>query len=199
MTLGEVRIARTFSAWLAKNGSRLLRLPSDEAADEIGDFIVALDSRLGVEVGNSKPAQGEAEARELIITAFSNREAFPLVRQIVDSSIATSGWRVVALKPPRGFDFVVTVGDSELQANDLTFIADPVKAHVIRLVAEPSALAAVSPDDALEIGWLVVETGLGEELSSRIAALDLISSNESNQPGESISELAEYVRSFQMA
>ena len=94
---------KTLCEWFEKNRSRLRREESATVADELAGQLLRIDGRLGVEVG-----EGLESDREVILTAFSDPDAFSLVHSIVDSLSAQDGWRFVALKPPRGFAFKIS-------------------------------------------------------------------------------------------
>ena len=64
-----------FVLWTKENLKILLKQPADIVANRIGDAILAVDDRLGVEVAN----QADRGVREVIFTAFSNPELFPVV------------------------------------------------------------------------------------------------------------------------
>ena len=135
----------------------------------ICDAILAVDSQLGVEIANEE----EGGIREAIITAFSAAELFPLVHQIVAQLSDIPGWRIVVLKPPRGFEFTLTVDGREVEASKLEFA--PIRGidRGIQLIAGPQLLSCLpTGQEREEFGWLIVETGVGEELAGRLRHIE---------------------------
>ncbi len=187
-----MRTANVFARWLSENAARLLAAPAAEAADEIGDHILELDDRLGIEVGDPGPDEPQDTPRELVLTAFSDRSAFSLVKEIADTLAAIPGWTIVALKPPRGFEFTTAIGDSELQASTLEFRPTSDDSRAIQLLVPAGLLIHVAVEDQAEIGWLIIEAGIGEELASSLTGVELIARLETS-PRWPMSALAGYV------
>lgn len=77
-----------FYDWVKNNAEKLRRMSSREAADVIGERLLEIDGRLGIEIERVD----ESKRRAAIITAFSDPELFPLVRSIVDGLKGLSGW-----------------------------------------------------------------------------------------------------------
>jgi len=178
-----------FVSWALTNMAELRTWPADEVANVISNALLRVDNRLGVEVSEGSVGGG----REIIITAYSDRELFPTVHQIVDKIPNVPGWRFVALKPPRGFDFVISLGNNKINANVLSFSPIPDINNGIQLLI-PHALYAkfASGGDIEELAWLIVETGIGEELSSKLQHIEF-SSSETVQKKKPITELNKYL------
>lgn len=155
--------AQNFWTWFSAEEARLRAAAPRDATGEIEDHIRALDSRIGVELG-------DADKRELIFTVFVQYEAFDLVRELVAAAPDFENWRVIALKPARGFDFNIDVGGTRVDASSITF--EPMDSP-----AMPGAVGIrCFVDDALAqnencggILRLIVATGIGEELAARIS------------------------------
>lgn len=165
----EKRIVE-FEAWARANLGRLHRMPASEAAEELGGALLRIDEQLGVEV-----EEGGSANREVIVTAFSDRTRFELVRRIVAGLGEHRGWTFVALKPARGFAFTLTLGNSPVSASRLQF--EPIEdiSGGVRILVESSIF--LPPESAAtEWGWLIVETGLGEELAARIPHIEVAAS-----------------------
>jgi hypothetical protein len=177
-----------FAEFMRGHGRRLREMDAREAADEIGDLVVSLDKRLGVELAESD----DSEEREVIITAFSDPTAFDLVERLVAGLRDLSGWRFVALKPARGFDFTVAVDDQMLNAKLLEFTPLPERGAIALVV--PTALAGHLADtkDSEELAWLIVETGIGENLAAHVQHLEFISADRA-QVKWPIERLASYL------
>src|SRR5579871_1032716 len=111
-----------FVTWARKTLPLLEGEPADQAAESAAAALANVDERLGVEVSEASAG----EAHELIVTAYSDPTLFPRVRQLVAAVGQVPGWTIVALKPPRGFDFSISIGSHHLAAETLRFrsIAD---------------------------------------------------------------------------
>lgn len=155
-----------FADWFRSQSSRLHALPSDEVADEVWEQLALIDEQLGVEVERHGDQKGP---RGIIFTAFSQPDAFPLVRAIVALLDPLEDWNVCALKPPRGFDFSLTLGRQELRASTLSFRPIPEIKNGFALLAPGLAVAGQGAEEA---AWLIMETGVGEELAGRISHLE---------------------------
>ena len=178
-----------FAAWAHEKLPPLRHELSDVVAGRISDQLLIIDPQLGVEVGDDEPG-----LREVIVTAFSEPSLFPLVHRIVGSVSDISGWCFVALKPPRGFAFKLSAGGSMIDAKALAFAPIPDVDAGIQLVVSPAILTALPGGrEAEELGWLIVETGIGEELAGRVQHVEFCSAGAT---GESlpIAELESYVR-----
>jgi hypothetical protein len=186
MTSNDVKIS-TFVSWVHKNLAGLRHQPSAVVADQLGEAILRIDGQLGVEV-----ADDESDVREVIVTAFSEPKLFSLVRQITKLLSDVPGWRFVALKPPRGFAFKLSAGPHRIDASSLEFAPiQDIKAG-IQLVVPPPVLEALSEQEAEELAWLVVETGVGEELAGLLRHVELSSAQAADQ--HPIEELGTHIR-----
>jgi hypothetical protein len=160
-----------FADWFRTHSQRLFGMASDDVAGEVAEQLCRLDARLGVE------AEGLAigKTRDIIFTAYSDPDAFPTVRAIVaaiGSGQPGDGghWNVHALKPARGFDFAITPGGQEkLQAGGLRFRRIATIEYGFELLYPGTC---VSGSGAEEAAWLIVETGIGEELAAKIGHLE---------------------------
>lgn len=177
-----------FVAWLQKHEAPMRHESASFVADQVGNEVMRVNERLGVEVADAR----EGEPREVIITAFSEPQLFPLVRKLVDRLAAFRAWKFVALKPPRGFAVRLAIGRDGVDAKELRFASIPEIAHGLRLVA-PANMQEVLPtgEDAEELAWLVVETGIGEELAAQIQHIEF--SDHEVEGAAPIETLADYV------
>jgi hypothetical protein len=180
-------IAR-FAAWFREDEGRLRRRSSSSIAAEVGEELLLIDDQLGIEV-----ADDGQSSREMIVTSFSEPRLFSTVRKIVESLQDLRGWKFVALKPPRGFSFAISVGEQTLHAEDLEFSVIRDIPMGIRLTAPPGVADLLSEgDEADELAWLTVETGIGEELAGLLEHVEY--SQESREGSRPITELAAYLR-----
>jgi hypothetical protein len=159
----------TFVSWLREESVRLRNAPVEDAAEGIAERLEQIDSRLGIELAK-EPESGEMD---LIVTAYSNEALFAIVRDLTSRLVPLPGWRVTALKPARGFDFDISFGKHTVRASELRWRELADVPHGFALIApQQSSIDIPSGSDGEELAWLVVETGLGEELASRIEHLE---------------------------
>jgi hypothetical protein len=145
-------------------------LDSRESASQIYDQLKLIDKELGVEIQRNK-----VNSREFIIAAFSDARLFELVKKLA-AGMSSPLWNVVALKPPRGFSFTIGDGGSAMRANDLRFLVDHSQdggSNVTLLLPKEAGANVTS-----ELAWLILETGIGEELSSKISKLTIEYNND---------------------
>ena len=178
-----------FWRWMKDASAELLEADGQAVADEIEERLSEIDKRLGVEVS------GPAERRELIITAWSDPSAFAAVRGLVAAAPPLPGWQIIALKPPRGFEFGIDLDGLKVDANELQFeplaAAEDPKLLGVRIYV-PSA----GDDDDERLGRalpLILETGIGEEAAAQIDHSEYVAG-----PGDEralpIGELLRYVQ-----
>lgn len=150
-----------FWRWFAQAEPRLRAAHPREVTGEIEDRVRLFDPRIGVELG-------DADVRELIFTVYVQVEAFDLVKALVAAAPAFPAWRMIALKPPRGFDFAIDVNGQQVDAAAITFEA-------LDAPAMPGAIgircfvddALWSDDNSKGILRLIIATGIGEEAAPR--------------------------------
>jgi hypothetical protein len=176
--------------WFHANAQRLRNLPAEQAAEELGEFVITLDERLGVEIADDLDRAG---TREVIVTAFSDSTAFELVKQLVNVLSDLEEWTFVALKPPRGFNFKLSLGNHAVEAKTLEFAPMPGTVPGIRILIPDSLVHQIRDEQAEELAWLIVETGIGEELCGRLHHIELASRSSADVTWP-ISELAGYVK-----
>jgi len=174
--------------WARENLPQLRHEASAVVADQLGDEVLRVDGQLGVEVGDDSPV-----VRDVIVTAFSEPTRFSLVRRITALLGELAGWQFIPLKPPRGFEFRLTAGEQQISASSLEFAPFPEIEGGIHLVAPRAVIAELPEKEAEELAWLVVETGIGEELAGRLQHIDF-SGGDGIVDRHSVRELEEYVR-----
>jgi hypothetical protein len=180
-------IINDFWTWFAENRDELSRAASEEITDQLYSALTHVDDRLAVEVAK------DAAGIEVIVSANGEREAFPLVHQLVRSFPNVEDWKFVALKPPRGFDFTLDVEDGSVEADKLSFdpleVGEDPKALGIRLFGLD---VDARLNDVDSLARLIVETGIGEELAAQI---DYIDTGPTSQASDTlpIAELLDYV------
>jgi hypothetical protein len=154
-----------FCAWFKTEAGRLRGLSLDAAADEILSALKKIDAGLALEMAD------HGQLRELVVTALGNPELFDVVRRIKSRLGTVVSWMITALKPARGFDFVLTTPEGgRVEASQLFFESLETNESPPRMVIRvflPSKTVA-HPD----IEWqlrVAVEAGIGEEACSHIA------------------------------
>jgi hypothetical protein len=158
-----------FWRWFQQHASALASDDDAAVADKLHAALIAIDEAIAVEV-----ATVDNQVREVIISGSGEPAAMQKVKAVVNASPVTHAWRFIALKPPRGFDFKLDYGGTELDASRLHF-GSMVSA------SNPGLLGIMiyCPDRLLrskrirDVMWRIVETGLGEEMAQSIAAIRL--------------------------
>ncbi len=154
--------ASEFWSWFVAHEAQLRQLDDSEeetVLDELLDQLESVCDELGFEIGTQPDG-----VTELIISAEGDREMFDRVRALVAEAPKLEGWRILALKPARGFDFIAEYGDWQLDPDDIWFMPlesdeDP-NALGLRL-SSPTEESA-EDDDFLAACFQLLETGLGE-------------------------------------
>lgn len=157
---------RRFIGWAQAHLPGLHGAAADVVADEVCEHLLTIDRQLGVEV--DEPVDGD---RALTITAFSDPRRVLLVHRIVAALSAIEGWHVVALKQPTGFACSIEHAATVIDAAALRF--EPIAGlHGGFRLLVPAGLPVPDGADGEELAWLIVESGIGEELAARIQHLE---------------------------
>ena len=179
-----------FWQWMSEASGELLEADGPSVADQVEERLRAIDARLGVEVSDP------GEPRELIITAWSDAAAFPVVRALVAAAPALPGWQIIALKPPRGFDFGIDMDGLRINAAELKF--EPLGApQDPKLLGVRIYVPSATDDDDERLGRalpLILEAGIGEEAAAQIDHTDFIAGPPSDDEALPIAELLRYVQ-----
>lgn len=150
-------------AWLLPRRDELRARSPDAVAEILTEELAKLDERLEVEVSD------DGTSRRIIISAGRQVGAFDRVRSLVASAPAIPRWAFVALRPARGFEFEFHAG-RRIDARALSF--QPLRAEDGRL-----SIRLLVPNPQFEgwsdIGWQVIEAGVGEEAAARLAGLEI--------------------------
>lgn len=180
-----------FWQWFVRHEAELRTSAADHVPDRIEAELRRIDPRLGVELSDP------GEQREMILTAWSRRDAFGAVRDLVAAAPAASlpNWQIIALKPPRGFRFSVDFGGLRIDAAGMRF--DPLASP-----QAPEALGLriyVSGAPPADERWsralpLVIETGLGEEAAAEIAHIEPAPAPPPDEKALPLEQLAAYVK-----
>ncbi|MEQ8768068.1 MAG: hypothetical protein RL885_29460 [Planctomycetota bacterium] len=131
----------------------------EDVLDELYDKLNEVAEGLGFEIGGSPDGP-----LELIITAEGDEDLFPAVYCLAESAPDIDGWEIVALKPPRGFDFIATYGDRSVDPDDVWFLEIESEERPgelgIRVALEGDTEGDV--DDLMTCLLGVMEAGIGE-------------------------------------
>src|SRR5215831_6533515 len=115
--------------------------------------------------GLSAEISDDEVCRELIVTADGDPRLFRVVEDLIEAAPHLMYWRVIALKPPRGFDFSLDFDGVSIVPSELFF--DPLKSG-----SDPTAIGIrVFAPGASRLPGIregmrqAVEIGLGERLA----------------------------------
>ena len=187
--------ANDFWKWFVSKEPTLWSFANDPEIllDEIGSALTAYSPGLSVEVSD----EGDGH-RELIISAAGNPELFEAVDRLVAAAPALKRWRIIGLKPPRGFDFVIesdgiTIRPEELRFDPLSNDADPTTLGIRVFVPSASRQPRL-----LETLQRAVEIGLGERLAATaIARIEVQEAPADTSEYLPLADLPKYVDWFQ--
>lgn len=156
----------TFWSWFTQESQALRELDPDAIAERIGAALEAEVGPLGVEVSDEE----EDGALDVVITAHRQALHFDTVKALVAKAPEVAGFRFIALKPANGFDFTLEVDGVELDASALRFEPMLGTAGVGLKVYLPDA--AARDEDVKDLIWLLLESGLGEEVAAGITQVE---------------------------
>lgn len=103
-------------------------------------------------------------ASELVVTSEGDRDAFPLVREIVARAPKVPGWSFTALKPKIGFPETTTWEGVEVTIADVLF--EPLESDSDPRLGLRLYVPELDPDEAEETHNAIlaaIDHGLGEE------------------------------------
>lgn len=178
-----------FWRWFKQQARVLLSDDDMAVADKLHAALAAVDEAIAVEV-----ATVSDQVREVIISGSGEPATMQKVKSIVDVAPIDHSWRFIALKPPKGFDFKLGYGGTEVDASQLHF--DPLEAggHPELLgimIYCPDSLAKI--DGITDVMWHIVETGLGEEAAQSIATIKVESETNRHDEAIEIQQLPDYL------
>ena len=182
-----------FWTWFVGNEAALRTAPGGEGPDKIETELRKIDPRLGCEL--SEPG----ERRELILTAWSQAPAFPVIRELAAAAPKEqlANWRITALKPARGFRFAINIDGLQVDASQLMF-------HALTSPQAPALLGLriyVTGAPPTDERWqrilpLILETGLGEELAAQISHLQPAPAPPPDDQALKLDDLPEFIEWF---
>lgn len=163
-----VPMTDAFWSWFKDEADRLRSMELDTLTDTLSRALAKHAQELGIEVS---PADGEDEDVEVLFTARRERLHFARARELVASAPTLPGFRFLALRPAQDFDLVLESDGVELDGTELTFepLLGPAGVGLRLFVPE---VAAAQPE-LKELLWLMLETGLGEEVASGLSHLEV--------------------------
>lgn len=176
---------RDFVKWFNNNADALSKMNPEIAAAIVNSRLMNIDDSLSAEVGSG------GNKRELIISANGNAMMFSTVDSICENLLSTQ-WTIIALKPPRGFDFTIQMDSMIIEAKRIMF--EPYDSPSL-----PGELGikVICPEEYL--GWfsdhvaLFIESGIGERLASLIHIAGVSPAEPSNVDALQIVELEHYI------
>jgi len=159
-----------FWDWFRANELRLWEMADreDELLDEIQEVLGSYRNGLCLELSDE-----ENGTRELVISAAGDEDLFGAVDVLVAHAPRLNRWKFTALKPPRGFDFVLETRTARLDPKTMVFEpltndVDPLALGIRVFLSE----GRVGPDTQ-ETVTRAVETGLGERVRSEIQHIEV--------------------------
>jgi len=156
--------------------------------DLLYDELVKIDPNLVIEI--SEP-DGK-DCRELILSANGDTELFAKVEELVASAPPTPGWEFIALRPPRGFDFVLQFDGKDISPAAWKFrpVATITGDQGIEIFV-PGPKRKISDDELA----LIVEIGVGERAFAALQHLSYTQSQKNDDFGDwfDIAELPGYL------
>jgi len=176
-----------FWLWFREKSSALRKKRGDIVADALHAALVDIHPSLRVEVADADKSQ---TAREVILSGSGDPIAMQRARDIVAAAPSDGAWRFVALKPAKGFDFTYADGEIEIEATCLYFeplgsSKKPESLGLLVYCADRFAQAA----QIVDVMWLIVETGIGEEAAARIATIQVAPESERSNGALPIGDL----------
>lgn len=160
-----------FWLWFESQAERLFEQPSLEIIDKLTEQLATVDRGISCEVSQATTCSD----RELILTAHGDASRFKLIGTLVQRAPQIPGWRVLALKPPRGFAFHID-GKESLSISDWRFVplkSSPDFSEFGLRIEMPEQDAHLLDADSL---WLILDSGVGEVLLSLCSHIEFGSS-----------------------
>ncbi|HLT29333.1 MAG TPA: hypothetical protein VK013_04785 [Myxococcaceae bacterium] len=157
-----------FWNWFKDEAHRLRAMELDTLTDTLARALSTHAPGLGVEVS---PAEAEDQDVEVLFTAHRERMHFSRARDLVAAAPDVPGFRFIALRPAQDFDVVLETEGVELDGTELTFepLLGPAGVGLRLFVPE----AAAAQPELKDLLWLMLETGLGEEVASGLSHLEV--------------------------
>lgn len=118
----------------------------------------------------SDPQDG---VRDLVLTVEGNASKFALVDAMAAAAPSVPGWRIVALKPPMGFDFVTTYEGDRFDPRSMWFLpmTSASRPTALGLRVGLPGLAATTQRRAENAVWIILDTALGERAAATSFAM----------------------------
>jgi len=172
--------------WLESRAEEVQQMEAEAVAELLTEGLAKVDDRVSTEVSDRG---GE---RQIVLTADGEADVFSAVRALVASAPTIPGVRFIALRPPQGFE-------CEVQAGALVFEAKALSFQPLSRAEAPAQLAVrlLVPNPQLEewaqIGWQVIETGVGEEVAARIGYLEIGTRTDDSENVFALESLGGYI------
>lgn len=177
-----------FWLWFQQN-EKSLRSSPKKAAERIASALKKYDYRLGVEVSDDDEINWE-----VIVTAGGDPNAFQSTVTLVRKAPSVRGWKFISLKPPLGFDFMITTDKFNVDASKLLWeslgSSQKPKALGIRIYAP---FEGTMPKGLEELIHKIVQTGIGERAAAEVKHIEVMSKSLADEDALSISQLGDYI------
>ncbi len=140
----------------------------------------------------------EDETKQLIISSEGEKEFFENIYDMVDCAPQIDGWEFIALRPPKGFDYLVEHNGLELASEDMYFIIleNEVDSSLIGLKVGIHDFDKRRYKDYYQATYMFLEICLGEQvLADDVNYLDVceLPSDLDNSIFVNIAELDDYL------
>lgn len=171
-----------FWTWFSANAAALAADTDMQAvmltiSSEIEKIDPGIAAELGVDDGG----------RMLVITPNGNQKLFPLVEQLRAAAPSVPGWKIVAFRPRAKPGFGIKLGDKQLTAADLSFVAERAGAKLDITVFVPG-----EPTDQMkQIGFLLLDHTIGEhDTETKIGGIEFAAKSAAPPSAKPLTELA---------
>ncbi len=182
-----------FWDWFLANEPRLWKMAErpDDLLDAIQEPLSTYQGGLSLEVSDE-----ESGTRELIVSACGDTDRFDDVDVLVAHAPCLQRWKITALKPARGFDFVLETRTARLDPKTMVFEPLANEGHPLAL-----GIRVYLPDrrvgpDAQDAVTRAVEIGIGERARSEIQHIEVAPLQGSPSEHIPLAELPAYMEWF---
>ena len=166
--MDEKLAARRFWDWLRRNQHRLDRLQTSNQPfwGEILERLHKVRPDFGFEVSDVSE-----DPREFIITAQGHAPSFAGVDGLTAEAPVLPGWRVVPLKPARGFEFAVNYEGMRLDPRDMWFLPlnHPELPRALGLRVAVPDITSADIDTVTNAVLVILDTAIGERSAAPAA------------------------------
>ena len=177
--------ATEFWKWFEQHLERLRTLEGEALVNEVYDRLTQVDARLGIEVASKPDRDGN---REFIITAYALRDAMPAAVDLAARAPHLPGFKVIGLRPAKGFTFSFKNEKGGCHGRDLRFVARRDGETTRLQLRIPAPVSELPHGQREQLGWQIINAGLGEQLAAKIDELEVVESHDGGEPIDGLTE-----------